>query len=74
MQEKPPAKVAQNLSDFKQQAQNALKISLDDQGLDRHSIKKYLTSASFNASKCKSLVKTTTKWWNKFQIIRLIIR
>ncbi|WP_337904217.1 MGA_1079 family surface serine endopeptidase [Mesomycoplasma ovipneumoniae] len=47
-QEKPPAKVAQNLSDFKQQAQNALKISLDDQGLDRHSIKKYLTSASFN--------------------------
>ncbi|WP_341492907.1 MGA_1079 family surface serine endopeptidase [Mesomycoplasma ovipneumoniae] len=48
VQEKPPAKVAQNLSDFKQQAQNALKISLDDQGLDRHSIKKYLTSASFN--------------------------
>ncbi|MHA0305926.1 MGA_1079 family surface serine endopeptidase [Mesomycoplasma ovipneumoniae] len=48
VQEKPPAKVAQNLSDFKQQAQDALKISLDDQGLDRHSIKKYLTSASFN--------------------------
>ncbi|WP_337896236.1 MGA_1079 family surface serine endopeptidase [Mesomycoplasma ovipneumoniae] len=48
VQEKPPAKVAQNLSDFKQQAQNALKVSLDDQGLDRHSIKKYLTSASFN--------------------------
>ncbi|WP_341492207.1 MGA_1079 family surface serine endopeptidase [Mesomycoplasma ovipneumoniae] len=47
-QEKPPVKVAQNLSDFKQQAQDALKISLDDQGLDRHSIKKYLTSASFN--------------------------
>ncbi len=48
VQEKPPAKVAQNLSDFKEQAQNALKVSLDDQGLDRHSIKKYLTSASFN--------------------------
>ncbi|WP_341515850.1 MGA_1079 family surface serine endopeptidase [Mesomycoplasma ovipneumoniae] len=48
VQEKPPAKIAQNLSDFKQQAQNALKVSLDDQGLDRHSIKKYLTSASFN--------------------------
>ncbi|MEG7280569.1 hypothetical protein V6B68_03865 [Mesomycoplasma ovipneumoniae str. Black Butte] len=48
VQEKPPVKVAQNLSDFKQQAQDALKISLDDQGLDRHSIKKYLTSASFN--------------------------
>ncbi|MHA0261325.1 MGA_1079 family surface serine endopeptidase [Mesomycoplasma ovipneumoniae] len=48
VQEKPPAKVAQNLSDFKEQAQKALKISLDDQGLDRHSIKKYLTSASFN--------------------------
>ncbi|MHA0315227.1 MGA_1079 family surface serine endopeptidase [Mesomycoplasma ovipneumoniae] len=48
VQEKPPAKVAQNLSDFKQQAQDALKVSLDDQGLDRHSIKKYLTSASFN--------------------------
>ncbi|MHA0314642.1 MGA_1079 family surface serine endopeptidase [Mesomycoplasma ovipneumoniae] len=48
VQEKPPAKIAQNLSDFKEQAQNALKVSLDDQGLDRHSIKKYLTSASFN--------------------------
>ncbi|MHA0290635.1 MGA_1079 family surface serine endopeptidase [Mesomycoplasma ovipneumoniae] len=48
VQEKPPAKIVQNLSDFKQQAQNALKVSLDDQGLDRHSIKKYLTSASFN--------------------------
>ncbi|MDW2916128.1 MGA_1079 family surface serine endopeptidase [Mesomycoplasma ovipneumoniae] len=48
VQEKPPVKVAQNLSDFKQEAQKALKISLDDQGLDRHSIKKYLTSASFN--------------------------
>ncbi|MDW2892183.1 MGA_1079 family surface serine endopeptidase [Mesomycoplasma ovipneumoniae] len=48
VQEKPPVKVAQNLSDFKQQAQNALKISLDDQGLDHHSITKYLTSASFN--------------------------
>ncbi|MFU0909063.1 MGA_1079 family surface serine endopeptidase [Mesomycoplasma ovipneumoniae] len=48
VQEKPPAKVAQNLSDFKQEAQKALKVSLDDQGLDRHSIKKYLTSASFN--------------------------
>ncbi|WP_069099044.1 MGA_1079 family surface serine endopeptidase [Mesomycoplasma ovipneumoniae] len=48
VQEKPPAKIAQNLSDFKQQAQNALKISLDDQGLDHHSIRKYLTSASFN--------------------------
>ncbi|MDW2931137.1 MGA_1079 family surface serine endopeptidase [Mesomycoplasma ovipneumoniae] len=48
VQEKPPAKIAQNLSDFKEQAQNSLKISLDDQGLDRHSIKKYLTSASFN--------------------------
>ncbi|MCN0158344.1 MGA_1079 family surface serine endopeptidase [Mesomycoplasma ovipneumoniae] len=48
VQEKPPVKIAQNLSDFKQQAQDALKISLDDQGLDRHSIKKYLTSASFN--------------------------
>ncbi|WP_337899148.1 MGA_1079 family surface serine endopeptidase [Mesomycoplasma ovipneumoniae] len=48
VQEKPPVKVAQNLSDFKEQAQNALKVSLDDQGLDRHSIKKYLTSASFN--------------------------
>ncbi len=48
VQEKPPVKVAQNLSDFKQEAQDALKISLDDQGLDRHSIKKYLTSASFN--------------------------
>ncbi|EXU60963.1 MGA_1079 family surface serine endopeptidase [Mesomycoplasma ovipneumoniae] len=48
VQEKPPAKVAQNLSDFRQHAQDALKISLDDQGLDRHSIKKYLTSASFN--------------------------
>ncbi|MHA0297141.1 coiled-coil domain-containing protein [Mesomycoplasma ovipneumoniae] len=48
VQEKPPAKIAQNLSDFKLQAQNALKISLDDQGLDHHNIKKYLTSASFN--------------------------
>lgn len=48
VQEKPPVKIAQNLSDFKQQAQNALKISLDDQGLDHHSIRKYLTSASFN--------------------------
>ncbi|MDW2906619.1 hypothetical protein R7V41_03290 [Mesomycoplasma ovipneumoniae] len=48
VQEKPPAKIVQNLSDFKQQAQNVLKISLDDQGLDHHSIRKYLTSASFN--------------------------
>lgn len=48
VQEKPPAKIAQNLSDFKQQAQNGLKISLDGQGLDHHSIRKYLTSASFN--------------------------
>ncbi|WP_404924461.1 MGA_1079 family surface serine endopeptidase [Mesomycoplasma hyopneumoniae] len=48
LQEKLPAKIVENLSDFKQQAQNALKISLDDQGLENHSIKKYLTSASFN--------------------------
>ncbi|VEU61245.1 Uncharacterised protein [Mesomycoplasma dispar] len=54
-----PKKLDPNLVQFKSEAEQQLKVSLDNERLDRYSIKKYLSSASFTLENAKLWLKET---------------